>query len=83
MQFGYERCRRWFAAAAVPLLIASACLAPDAAHAQEQVKIRLGTLAPKGSSYHRALQEMGEKWRQAQGAGSTFTVCLPQDATLT
>src|SRR5262249_31325597 len=42
--------------------------------AQEPLKIRLGTLAPKGSMYHRALQEMGEKWRQAQGAGSTFTV---------
>lgn len=44
------------------------------AQAQEPVKIRLGTLAPKGSTYHRALQEMGEKWRQAQGAGSSFTV---------
>src|SRR5690242_12755855 len=42
--------------------------------AQEPIKIRLGTIAPKGSTYHRALQEMGEKWRQAQGAGATFTV---------
>jgi TRAP-type C4-dicarboxylate transport system substrate-binding protein len=42
--------------------------------AQEAAKIRLATLAPKGSTYHKALQEMGEKWRQAQGAGSTFTV---------
>jgi TRAP-type C4-dicarboxylate transport system substrate-binding protein len=42
--------------------------------AQDNVKIRLATLAPKGSTYHRALQEMGEKWRQAQGAGSTFTI---------
>lgn len=30
--------------------------------AQKQ-RIRLGTLAPQGSSYHRILQEMGEKWR--------------------
>ena len=42
--------------------------------AQEPIKLRLGTLAPKGSTYHRALQEMGEKWRQAQGGGSSFTV---------
>src|SRR5690242_15441623 len=44
------------------------------ARADEPVKIRLATLAPKGSTYHRALQEMGEKWRQAQGAGSVFIV---------
>jgi TRAP-type C4-dicarboxylate transport system substrate-binding protein len=42
--------------------------------AQEAVKIRLATLAPKGSTYHKALQEMGEKWRQAQGGGSTITI---------
>ena len=44
------------------------------AFAEESVRIRLGTLAPKGSSYHRALQEMGEKWRKAQGGAATFTV---------
>jgi TRAP-type transport system periplasmic protein len=42
--------------------------------AEEPVRIRLGTIAPKGSSYHRALQEMGEKWRKAQGGTATFTV---------
>jgi len=42
--------------------------------ADEPVKIRLATLAPKGSTYHRVLQEMAEKWRAAQGAGSTFTI---------
>ena len=51
-------------------LSGGAALAP----AQEPLKIRLATLAPKGSTYHRALQEMGETWRQAQGAGSTFTI---------
>src|SRR4051794_7430594 len=74
MQRRYERGRRWLAAVAFPFLIAGACSVLDAAYAQEPVKIRLGTLAPKGSSYHRVLQEMGEKWRQAQGAGSTFTI---------
>lgn len=29
--------------------------------------IKLTTLAPKGSSYHRSLQRMGETWRQASG----------------
>lgn len=44
------------------------------AQAADAVRIRLGTLAPKGSSYHRALQEMGERWRKAQGGGATFTI---------
>ena len=45
-----------------------------AAPRRKPCSIRLGTLAPKGSSYHRALQEMGERWKKAQGAGATFTV---------
>jgi TRAP-type C4-dicarboxylate transport system substrate-binding protein len=44
------------------------------ADAADALRIRLGTLAPKGSSYHRALQEMGERWRNAQGGGATFTI---------
>jgi TRAP-type C4-dicarboxylate transport system substrate-binding protein len=55
-------------------LLAALLLAAPPVYAQQAVKIRLATLAPKGSTYHRALQEMGEKWRQAQGAGSTFTI---------
>jgi TRAP-type C4-dicarboxylate transport system substrate-binding protein len=47
---------------------------PRRSEAVDPLRIRLGTLAPKGSSYHRALQEMGEKWRIAQGAGATFTI---------
>ncbi|HYA20708.1 MAG TPA: TRAP transporter substrate-binding protein DctP [Burkholderiales bacterium] len=42
--------------------------------AEEPVKIKLGTLAPKGSVYCTALQEMGESWRQAQSNGAMFTV---------
>ena len=67
---------RWVGSAAVGL-IATVCMLAGAAApatADEPVKIRLGTLAPKGSTYHRALQEMGEKWRQAQGPSSTFTI---------
>ncbi len=45
----------------------------DAA-AQDAVKIRLGTLAPRGTTWHRALLEMGEKWRAGQGVGATFIV---------
>lgn len=44
------------------------------AYAQDEVKIRLGTLAPKGSSYHRILLELGESWRKVQGGSSSFVV---------
>jgi TRAP-type C4-dicarboxylate transport system substrate-binding protein len=36
--------------------------------------VRLGTLAPKGSSYTKHLQVMGEKWRQAPGGGALLTI---------
>jgi len=72
MQLLFERspCSRRAALGALLLALAMSC----PALAQESIKIRLGTIAPKGSTYHRALQEMGEKWRLAQGAGSSFTV---------
>jgi len=40
----------------------------------ETVKVRLGTLAPKGSSYTKHLQVMGDKWKQAPGGGAQLTV---------
>src|SRR5688572_24950225 len=44
------------------------------ATAQAPVRIRLGTLAPQGSSYHRILQEMGEKWRTATNGQVQLTI---------
>lgn len=38
------------------------------------VKVRLGTLAPRGSSYYKHLQAMGEKWRKAPGGGVLLTM---------
>jgi TRAP-type transport system periplasmic protein len=55
---------------AVFLLLFAHALAAGA----DEVKIRLGTLAPRGTTWHRALLEMGEKWRAGQGAGATFIV---------
>lgn len=47
---------------------------PPHADAQEPVRIRLATLAPRGTSWHRSLLEMGEQWRAAQGPGASFVV---------
>jgi len=56
------------------LALAAALGLSTSAAAQDAVKIRLGTLAPRGTSWHRSLLEMGEKWRAAQGPGSAFIV---------
>jgi TRAP-type C4-dicarboxylate transport system substrate-binding protein len=37
-------------------------------------QMRLGTLAPKNSLYHRQLMEVGEVWRAAQGGNAKFVV---------
>jgi TRAP-type transport system periplasmic protein len=37
-------------------------------------RIRIATLAPKGTSVHQALQAMGEKWRQASGGSIELTI---------
>jgi len=45
-------------------LALSVCVA-GAVHAEE--KIKLGTLAPQGSTWHTLLKEMGQKWSEASG----------------
>ena len=47
------------------LAVALAVAAP-AASAQE-VTIKLGTLAPNGSTWHNLLKEMGERWAEVSG----------------
>ena len=54
------------------LLALSAALSSPAAAAD--VQLRVGTLAPKNSLYHRQLLEVGEAWRAAQGAGAKYVV---------
>ena len=49
-------------------------LAPADAGAMDPLTIRLGTLAPSGSSFHTALVEMREKWRDASGGNLKLTI---------
>jgi TRAP-type C4-dicarboxylate transport system substrate-binding protein len=37
-------------------------------------QLRIGTLAPKNSLYHRQLMELGEVWRAAQGGNAKYLV---------
>jgi TRAP-type C4-dicarboxylate transport system substrate-binding protein len=58
-------------------LLALACTltltAPAITNAAD-MSLRVGTLAPKNSLYHRQLLEMGETWRAAQGGASKYLV---------
>jgi TRAP-type C4-dicarboxylate transport system substrate-binding protein len=42
--------------------------------AEKTVNLKLGTLAPAGTSYHKSLQSMGEQWRTAAGGGVRLTI---------
>lgn len=37
-------------------------------------QLRIGTLAPKNSLYHRQLMEVGEAWRSAEGEGAKYLI---------
>jgi TRAP-type transport system periplasmic protein len=59
-------------AAASALWLAQAALPGQAA--EKPIRLKLSTLAPAGTSYHKSLQAMGEKWRQASGGAVQLTV---------
>jgi TRAP-type transport system periplasmic protein len=63
---------RLFTAALVVVCIATVFPAVSRA----ETVIRLGTLAPSGTSYHNALLEMGQKWRDASG-GTVRLIVYP------
>jgi len=51
----------------VKKLLLAALLAALSPVAGAQVTVKLGTLAPAGSSWHEILKEMGQKWEAASG----------------
>ena len=56
-------------------LLALLAASPAALAAQAApIRIRMGTLVPQGTSYHRILQEMGERWRTATNGRVQTTV---------
>jgi TRAP-type C4-dicarboxylate transport system substrate-binding protein len=55
------------------LLLVMAFLISGNAWAADK-QLRIGTLAPKNSLYHRQLMELGEVWRTAQGGNAKYLV---------
>src|SRR5918911_3969269 len=49
----------------IAFALALAAAAPLAS--AQEVTVKLGTLAPQGSTWHNLLKEMGEKWAEASG----------------
>lgn len=45
-----------------------------ASAAAQPAPVKVATIAPKGSIYHRVLQEMGEAYRKASGPGARFII---------
>jgi TRAP-type transport system periplasmic protein len=60
----------------VSVLLGLALAAPGLHAADKVVRVKLGTLAPAGTSYHKSLQAMGEKWRKASD-GAVQLVIFP------
>lgn len=55
-------------------LAALSLFAIAAVAAEKSVTLKFATVAPRGSIYHRVLQEIGDKWRAAEGGNAQFIV---------
>lgn len=55
-------------------LAALSLFAIAAVAAEKSLTLKVATVAPKGSIYHRVLQDVGEKWKAAEGANAQFVV---------
>ena len=66
----------------LPTVLTLACLlgALPAAHAADSARIRLATIAPKDTSFHKSLLKMGEAWRET--SGGKVTLVAYTDGTL-
>lgn len=60
---------QWLSASLAALVMASA----PTAHANTQ-QLRIGSLVPKNSLYHRQLIDIADSWRSAQGTGARYVV---------
>lgn len=56
------------------LCIAVVALGLFATQAMAQTKLRLGTLAPRDTTFHKTVADMGEAWKKASGGKVTLTL---------
>ncbi len=60
----------------IVLVLGLALATPSLHAAGKPIRIKLGTLAPAGTSYHKSLQAMGQQWRKASD-GAVQLVIFP------
>ncbi len=56
------------------LILTSLLTTPFLASGAEGTSIRLATIAPKGTSFHKSLLRMGEAWREASGGKAKLVI---------
>jgi TRAP-type C4-dicarboxylate transport system substrate-binding protein len=64
---------KWWPKGLSAVLLVLGMSAANPAQANPQ-QLRIGSLVPKNSLYHRQLLDVAESWRTAQGAGAKFLV---------
>lgn len=64
---------QWLCVSLNALLAALVMASASTAHANTQ-QLRIGSLVPKNSLYHRQLIDIADSWRTAQGAGARYVV---------
>src|SRR6266542_5462303 len=65
---------KWLAAALMIAVFGAGEWAARSYSAEKVVRINLGTLAPRGSTYHQSLQAMAERWKQIPGGGARLVI---------
>src|SRR6266478_6712578 len=68
-----DTCNKRYRIAAY-LALGMSLLANAVQGADKPINLKLGTLAPAGTSYHKSLQTIGEQWRAATGGAVRLTI---------
>src|SRR5438552_7259994 len=55
-------------------LVSGLALRAPLCAAEKTVRINLGTLAPRGSTYHQSLQALAERWKHAPDGGARLVI---------
>jgi TRAP-type transport system periplasmic protein len=66
--------RKWLTVALTLAVFCGREFASETHAAERALRVNLGTLAPRGSSYHLSLQAMAEKWKLAPGGGVRLVI---------
>ncbi len=58
----------------IPIVLVASALTSAPAPARAETRLRVATVAPAGSSFHKSLQSLGAEWADAPGGGITLDI---------